>query len=447
LQFKIVYAQTTSLNNSRSEAEDIPHELKAYIEKRFQEEKQKSDNTASKEMKPQFNLGGYFRTGSNFFAGGGAKNSGACFALSDASRNDGIFFRLGNECRDYGEFHLTHSHVKNSLEYKAVYTFDIASDSREARGVEPWANRQRQMYIEMTGSFLGRKNLWVGRRFYRAIGNIGDIHVLDGFQMQSSGNGFGVENVNFAGGRYHFALIGYGSSDPEKNIDEMNKFFDIRAQYFLSDSELQFGFQSLLTDAAPATQERVNGSTFTSQWKKRFGFLDNIAIFQYGIGSMAQNPGCFGSDGNCFNQTGKEGDSGFRLIENGTIELSPLAKIHFLILYEESQQFEKTLSYGIRPHYGFNDHVGFLGEFSINENQVISDGVKLENQKLYKATFSLQVTPDLKNFWERPSLRMYLSFFDWNEAALIQSAPTMARPGFSEATHATVYGVQGEIWF
>lgn len=422
----------------------LTDEVKAYIDQRLQEERQAFKE--EQKARGEFSYGGYFRAGSNYFGRGGATNSGACYALSHPPRNDGIFFRLGNECRDYGEFNFGFHKQTNGIEYKTMFTFDIASDSRQARGVEPWAMRERQMYIEFTGAFLGQSKLWVGRRFYRAIGHIGDIHLLDGFQMQSSGNGFGLSHVNFLAGTYHFALFGYGQSDVDNNIDDMNKFLDIRSEYTLGEAQFQIGVQHLLADEVRGTRQAVDGSTLTLQWKQRLvGFIDHVFIVQQGSGSMAQNPGCFGSDGNCFNHMAGFRDEGIRFIESATMEFSPALKLNLLGLFEESDQYGKMISVGFRPHYALTDYISLLAEFSSNEFQRIEQANSLDRQQLFKSTLALQVTPDATNFWQRPSMRLYLSGFEWNKAAGLQSQ--LERGSNANAKDAIVYGVQGEVWF
>ena len=120
--------------------------------------------------------------------------------------NDGLQMRLGNECRDYSEFGF--SHIQE--DFKVHWMIDVAGDSRSPTAVESWSRRNRKLYVE-TDKFIDNGTLWLGRRYYRVIGGVSDINILDGFPLQSSGNGVGVENIEHGDNTYHLALMGYGA--------------------------------------------------------------------------------------------------------------------------------------------------------------------------------------------------------------------------------------------
>ena len=57
----------------------------------------------------------------------------------------------------------------------------------------------------------------------------------------------------------------------------------------------------------------------------------------------------------------------------------------------------------------------------------------------------MQASLDAQNFWERPSLRFYISQFVWNSAADTQSANIGLSD--SDVKNSTIFGAQAEIWF
>ena len=175
-----LYAQTTTT--------ELSPEIKKYIDEVIAQ-KTKEEKANQPEFPTIFH--GYFRSGTNQFVSGGGRDSGSCFALN-YPRNDGLFYRLGNECRDYAEFSFSKIMKQNGVEVRPYFMLDLANDSRSPNDTETWSRRNRQLFVEIKGIFGNNAALWVGRRYYRSDGDIGDIHMLDGFHVQSSGNGFGV---------------------------------------------------------------------------------------------------------------------------------------------------------------------------------------------------------------------------------------------------------------
>ncbi|MBT4790537.1 MAG: hypothetical protein HON90_03120 [Halobacteriovoraceae bacterium] len=397
-----------------------------------------------------FEFGGYFRTGTQRIGSGGSKSSGACYSLN-LNRNDGAFYRLGNECRDYGEFNFIHKGKKNGIEYKSVFMLDIAGDSRSSTGTESWSRRSRQLYVELKGLFDDNSKLWVGRRYYRAIGDIGDIHVLDGFHVQSSGNGFGLSDVQLGNSVHQFALIGYGgeddpadATDPEKNVQ--NYLIDIRSNLKSNQNSYQLAVQKLfVSETADSLADNTSGSTISLQWQRKFDILDNKIIIQRGDGSMSENPGCFGTDGNCFNMSAKSADSAYRLISNGTFDWGSRWVLHYVALMQDSEEFNKWNSIGVRPHYKLGKYWSVLAEISQDNFTTKNNGKPLDEQQLNKYTLAMQASLDAQNFWERPSLRFYISQFVWNSAADTQSANIGLSD--SDVKNSTIFGAQAEIWF
>ncbi len=401
-----------------------------------------------------FEFNGYFRTGTNTAVSGGTKNGGSCYALN-YPKNDGVYYRLGNECRDYGEFQFTKKQRINGLNFKAVWMMDIAGDSRSATSVEPWSRRSRQLYIE-TDNLLDNGKLWMGRRYYRGVA-VGDVHILDYFHAQSSGNGVGVTDIMINDtDKLHVAAIMYGDegADVDENgiTDESTKFnyqnimADVRYEMDIGNSgKLKFVLQNLFVNDAYDNIDIADGRTLTVQWEKQLGMLEQKTVVQYGMGSMARNPGSAGTDGGSFEYSADSSATGFRVFNNGLVKINPKFTVNYMVMYEKSDDYHTLKSVGVRPQYSLSKYWSILGELGYNSYQNITDGVENEEQRLIKYAVALQATADSTDYWTRPSLRFYVSNFDWNRAAGQQSG--LSVPGSDSDESALVIGVQAETWF
>lgn len=405
---------------------------------------------AKQESNDDFDFSGYFRTGTNTVIGGGAKNGGSCYALN-YPKNDGMYYRLGNECRDYGEIQFTKKQQINGVDFKAVYMLDIAGDSRHPTSTEDWSRRTRALYVE-ADNLIDNGTLWIGRRFYRAVG-VGDVHIADYFYTQSTGNGLGVSDITINGNdKLHVAALGYGGEGEAVPGDETTKFnyqnimADIRYEMDMGDNgKMKFVLQNLFVNDAYDNIDIQDGRTLTVQWEKKLGIFDQKTVIQYGTGAMARNPGSAGTDGGSFDYAADSSSSGIRIFNNATVDISPKFKVNYMAMYEKSDDYHTLKSIGIRPHYSFSDHWSVLAELGYNAYQTKTNGVENDEQRIVKFALALQASGDSTDFWSRPSLRFYLSNFDWNTAAGQESG--LSVPGDDADTNALVAGAQVEIWY
>ena len=447
LSSTILHAQS-----EREKFEKLSPEIKKYIDELYAKEKKeeavkKEEVVVNKETSDQpLEMHGYFRTGTNFFTTGGGRKSGSCLAL-EFPRNDGLFYRFGNECFDYAEFSFSQWYKRNGIEFRPYFMIDLAGDSRSPNATEEWSRRTRQLFVEIKGIFANEAALWVGRRYYRNIGDIGDLHVLDGFHVQSSGNGAGVTDIPFAGGKYNVAIIGYGRENQAENVNEQSYLLDLRASYAFGLNNYQFALQNLVVTTAKGTNSQPDGRTITFQWQREFGFLNNRVVAQYAQGSMAENPGCFGTDGQCFNSTAQEGSDAYRIFSSGVFDFTPRFKMHYLVLHQESEDFNRWSSAGIRPHYMLAKYWSIVSDVGFMRLERVNDNSFQTMQNLDKYTIALQASTDASNFWDRPAIRFYYTYFNWNKAAASQSQTRLTVPGREEQRNASVVGAQAEMWF
>ncbi|MDX1692594.1 MAG: carbohydrate porin [Ketobacteraceae bacterium] len=392
-----------------------------------------------------FSFGGYFRAGTNLLTGGGTENGGSCYALIHPS-NDGFHYRLGNECRDYAEFRFAKNLKENDLDFNLVWMIDIAGDSRSPTSTEEWSRRSRQLYVDVTG-LLDNGTLWIGRRYYHSV-VFGDLHMVDMFPVQSSGNGVGITDFRYGEDtRLHFALVAYGddSEEEDNSFNYQNLLFDLRSETdFGSLGVLKLGLQHLEPREAFDDIEREPGTTLTIQWEKAFGFVDQKTLVQVGTGSMAENPGCAGTDGGCFDLSAEGGDRGYRVANHGMVEASARVIMNYTVVYEKSEDHRELTSVGVRPHYVLGRYWSLVAELSQVEESLEGPEDDTAGQRLVKATLALQATPDAYDFWKRPALRFYISQFHWNDAA--RRISRLGAPAESD-NEALLLGVQTEVWF
>lgn len=417
----------------------ITDEIDQYIEDVIAEKTAQQDD---------FDFNGYFRAGSNMFNNSGSKNAGSCYSLP-FPKNDGFYYRLGNECRDYSEFAFTKKMRNNGADFKAVWMMDIAGDSRSSTATEPWSRRTRQLYVQADNVLESGASIWVGRRYYRAVAT-GDEHMTDMFHVTSSGNGVGI--TDFPIGENHklnVAFLGFGGEGTnagnagEAEINFQNLLTDVRTESDLgSVGKLKMAVQNLTVRQATEA-DLTPGYTVTAQWEKAIGPVNQKIVYQHGVGSHAENPGCAGTDGGCYNYTADRDSVGYRVFNNGFIDFGGNFKLNYLALYQNSEDYHTLQSVGIRPHYAISRYWSVLGEVahSVYDRAEQIDGTDPEEQTLTKYTLALQATADASSFWERPSIRLYVSNFFWNEAA------GLSLPGGEEADSAVVLGAQTEVWF
>lgn len=252
----------------------------AYVKQLINNEMQAQDEAkAEQELDNGFEFNGYFRSGTNTIIGSGSKNNGSCYSLN-YPKNDGVYYRLGNECRDYSEFQLTKKQQLNGVNFKAVFMMDFAGDSRDPTATEEWSRRSRQLYVE-TDNLLDNGTLWIGRRYYydKAVGS---VHILDYKHMQSSGNGVGVSDITVnETDKLHLAAITYGGegeltgNKATADTNYQNFMADVRYEMDVGDAgKVVFALQNLFVNDAIDEAGLTDGRTFTVQWQKQLGNVD-----------------------------------------------------------------------------------------------------------------------------------------------------------------------------
>ncbi len=208
-------------------------------------------------------------------------------------------------------------------------------------------------------------------------------------------------------------------------------------------------------------------SSLSLQWKDSFFNFWYLTLgSQLGTGMMAHNPGCASTDGpsDCVDSIANASHLGFRAYTTGYFHFETLKffKLAYSAIFElvdnrdrlirlnESNQIEilyddsdgrndeipdgiyrgdhTWISLGISPHFMLTDYLSFILLYGINISSspepIKSEGVDsffpdakytTENRILHHASIALQISGDSQNITNRTSIRIFVSYFAWNQ--------------------------------
>lgn len=342
--------------------------------------------------------------------------------------------------------------------------------------------RNRQAYVEMGGlGFSPDTSFWVGRRYYHRD----DIHVLDWYVLDYSGDGAGVENI--AGSGASVALMSHpyipdGKSTVADTVSKDSKGTAVGKDTF-STAVVQYKIKSFRFDGTYLYRPKVdkltpaiNGQTVSAQYKPdQFFFVakgSSSIIAQYGRGASAENL-WFG------NRYTKDSDHSAHINKRawsylaaatGLLEiddqLSICPVVGFIDLHTQaSRAIGSTDSKGscdvtrifavVRPHYNFTKNLATeleLGFYRLSSAHAVEGGVAsaawgqgcgLEMGQ--KSNWAIKVTPAVvltldNGFWTRPALRLFASYEQVGTKVASNYTPTNKKQNIS-------YGFQAEAWW
>jgi len=165
---------------------------------------------------------GYTRAGVGRSSNGGEQVS-FFLANTGGSPTGGPGYRLGNETDNYLELAVdVKAYEKGNTNFKLHFRpafrqyYQVRDASADAGGdvdnsKSPSPNQQiwiREAWGEATGIFgnsgvFKDASLWAGRRFYMRQ----DLHIRDQWYWNNSGDGVGLENIDFGSFKMHYAYI------------------------------------------------------------------------------------------------------------------------------------------------------------------------------------------------------------------------------------------------
>ncbi|MBA1274663.1 maltoporin [Stutzerimonas azotifigens] len=380
---------------------------------------------------------GYLRSGIGESTSSGKQ---ACFQLPGAQSK----YRLGNECEQYAELDLRHDLFTFgdgsvlSIEGMAAL-YNEYNYSPKFTGDHGWA-RMNQLYAEWSKvPALYNGSLWAGRRFYKR----NDIHISDFYYWNQSATGAGIEDMEIGGLKYSYAFSRKDSVFQEEYVNRHD--FNVGGFDSNPGGELEFGV-SYIDD--PDRADSNSGWSTTVQHKQD-NFLGlgggNTFAVQYGRG-----PGTgLGYTGDV---TLDRNNKSWRVVEYFDWQVTPRFGGQVQAVYQKDTRENGTdqdwLSVGIRPTYAFTNQFKLVTE--LGHDQVDADG---GTRKLTKFTIAPTWSPAGPGFWERPEVRVYYTYAEWNAAAqraanLIAAGSALSDTGtFGDARHGSNFGVQVEYWW
>ena len=371
-----------------------------------------------------FEYSGYFR------AGPGQKtdtntdpNSLRCFNGSAPDGHGGIG-RLGNECHTYGEFGLSHSMNVDGVQYKAFWMPNFYSGGNVATGgSDPGGTTLtavEQLYVEGKGYDIApNETFWIGKRFYHRT----DVHFDDAFFVNMSGTGAGVDGIALGGASLSLAAFRQNdnTANPQSRFNA-----DVENIELYPGGKLRVTLA--LTEASGTGGENGSGVSIQHDQANVLGG-DNRVWLQYAQGSAAVNMG-FG------NPTDDSSHKTWLLADTIQWVKGPLSG-QALVQFGEQKDATTTRKFnavGGRMAYALSRNFKLQAELGTSSSKPTGGS----DERVTKLTIAPTLTTG-PNYYDRPELRLYASYFTFNDG--YKQAHGLTKSNISAV------GAQVEVWF
>lgn len=392
---------------------------------------------------------GYLRAG---IGGNGQGGDQVCFQLPDARSK----YRLGNECEVFGELQFdalvkeSKSGARFSLTTLLAYLVEGETDFEET---EP---AFRQAWVGAQNIFPGAFQdalFWGGKRFYKR----NDVHMIDFYYWDATGAGAGVEDIDLGWGKLSYAWF-RNSADDFDSFDIRDSLGSVRT---ITDARIQVVDRAVsrhdirVTDiavnpggtlavggdirVAEENRDGFDGSggvflTVQHAQEKLFGGSNTLAL-QYGQGAGA-------TLSNIPDDTRGWNVKTWRLVDQFVISRLGAFSGQAVVVYEHqaggpAAERRDWFSLGARPQYHVSENVAVALE--VGHDRVMPEVG--DTRTLTKVTLAPMITAG-PEFFDRPQLRLFVTWADWNEAAR-EAGLVGAGDGTSDIT----FGAQIEAWW
>ena len=306
--------------------------------------------------------------------------------------------------------------------------------------------------------------IWAGKRFYQRK----DIHIMDFYYLNNSGNGFGVENIDVGVGSASVALIKHqvNNGTAGSHLDTNSYKLDARWNGIplwtdaTLDVALIYAWQNLSQAQKDNGMKANNGFLGMLEWTQGnfFGGFNKF-VFQYGHDALDGVGTVQGGNhaGDNVIPYGEKGN-GYRFIDWGVIE-QPSWNLGYAILASHKNAFDENGTEGganwthptgndyavvIRPAYKWSDFTSTVLEFGYtNQTNTGWNGWATDYKdrvKATKLTLAQQWTPG-SHFWARPSIRVFAS---WLSGDLVRHEYF---GNTKDDNHQVLLGAQVEAWW
>jgi len=393
-------------------------------------------------------------------------------------------FRLGNECDNYMESAFdtklykgadgvwSNYHLRLALREKGSQDFE--GDTTTSTGNFQIASREN--YVDAGGFFgsagpLKNAKIWLGKRFY----NRNDVHIDDYYYWANTGQGAGIEGIEFGPVKFAYAYIqngGNSSLDGASGSPTFNNASGSTAA--VKKHEIRFYDIPVNPNGKlEVAAQLIHGSTVGNSGADHVGFLwtvqhqqsnllggfNKIAL-QYGLGNGAGGNWipAYASGGNGIAQRDYRIVEQFMFAPTGT-HLSGMVTANI-----DKNQSNNDLAnpswrtwwaIGARPVYNFTDNFSLAVEVSHEDAVILDSGNNFDgkDQKLNKLTIAPQLAAGA-GFWARPVFRLFYTYAQWNDAAAHSSwgnvegnENNVFTSALGSGSHGATWGAQVEAWW
>ncbi|WP_117233027.1 carbohydrate porin [Vibrio maerlii] len=403
----------------------------------------------------EFDYHGYMRAGFGGNVDGGAQ---VCYGNGGPSAH--VVGRLGDECDLYAELILNANNVWQSAEGDSfnIHTLlaygteeDPGPMQRDTRGAafqavgtsadDPWSGQRasmREAWVDYT--MANGMSLWAGKRYYARK----DIHILDMYYINTSGDGIGVENIDAGPGKLSAAVFQRdwkapildedGTAVEDTQLYSQAYTLDLRYNGIQANKDGSFDFALMIGQPSKteAQDDAIDnelgnfgdygldetGVSFTAEHTQGnfFGGFNKVVV-QYSTQGFAWDTyGVNSHMGSGYNmELGQEDRKVWRFIDWGVIEQDQW-NLGYSFIY--SQLDDPNNGNGtrwnavVRPGYKWSETMSTILEMGY---YVQDDPWMDSSEDLSKVTIAQQWQAG-SNFWARPAIRVFASAYSGDMA-------------------------------
>ncbi len=406
------------------------------------------------EQLKSFEFHGYFRSGYGLNSVGGQQ---VAFQAPGA----GAKYRLGNEAETYSELIFVNNWLNpehNSDKAWMKTEFLVQANTTNSANYANFPNGAGNDQFRLREAFVQAGNVieiqpnakfWAGERFYRRQ----SIHIDDFYQLDMSGYGGGVEDLDLRIGKMSVAFLSGARPDivtqngylTKSNIDV--RFYDLKGPAGLWGGWFNFATSKGGTTSTGTTIPTTDGYAFGLRHQRLewHGGYHSFSI-QYGTGA-ASNFSTSIVDPTPFLHSSK------RLLITEHVLFQPNEKFAIMpiFIYQRSKDgnpqhdWNQWISFGARPEIFFTKYISlaFEGGFDHTKGFVLTqNGDNHLDGWLRKFTIAPQIGAGRK-FFSRPVLRAFLTYASWSDGfrGYVGGTPYLNK------TNGLTYGVQAETWW
>ena len=416
---------------------------------------------------------GYDRSGFGRSSAGGEQVN---FGLGvNGGGND---FRLGNEADNYLELAIdVNAYEEKDSAFKlhfrpTVKEYYQNKDATEAAGGSynnasfntASAFYMREAWGEGVGVLgtseaLKNASVWVGRRFYQRH----DVHQIDYFFWNNSGDGCGIENIDFGFAKFHYAFISqdFGNYTVVNNVAVPNmsgqqtmNSHDFRLTDIVTNKNgsVSVGLQFQKTSNTLNSHSNSNGGWRLDAMHKQGGIKggDNTFALNYSKGSPLWG---------WYNSGVDSGNRRYEVLDSLYLQPTREFGVCLVGLYRDlsldadqtghGTGYQRSTMLGVRPKYAFTKHFAVEGEVGytvVKVSQFYAEG-KADNH-VTKETVAMEWSP-APSWYSRPSIRVFFTNAGWGGTANPNASWQTYQPANFAAgkTSGYTYGAQLEAWW